>query len=668
MKRLLFFLLALLLVSGCSSGPIKFPTATGAVQPTVTPTKTSGGQPATPDLSTPRPPTRTPAAPVNADPLAEQTRAELEQVIVPSADLRELASRLAGKGSIPETLPPPDHFPQVGDTQEFWASDTDTSENFRITATLQLVSEHAYFWIENGVDYNEADLQALADGFDNQIYPTDREFFGSEWNPGIDGDPRVYIIYAQGLGYNLAGYFSSADSVHPLAHEYSNGHEAFFISADNVTLDEEFTYGVLAHEFQHMIHWYRDRNEETWLNEGFSELAMLLNNYDTGGAEYAFTLEPDMQLTNWLGGEADNTANYGASFLFTSYFLGRFGEEVTKALVADPQNGFASIDSVLAAQNIRDPLSGEIITGDDVFTDWTITNFLMDETVADGRYSYPVYPNAPQVYPSDYMDCPLADWQEAQVYQYGADYIYLSCIGNYTFEFSGSSTVGVLPVEPYSGQYAFWSNRGDESDMRLTHSFDLSGINGPITLTYRIWYDLEEDYDYAYFLVSEDGQSWQIVDTPSCTSEDPSGNSYGCGWNAQSNGWVEESVDLSPWAGKQVQLRFEYITDAAVNGEGLLLDNISIPELNYSTDFEQDDGGWLAEGFVRLRNKLPQTYRISLILKAENGTTVEKYRVEAGQTLSIPFSIQGNTEAVLVISGTARFTNQPADYRYKISQ
>jgi hypothetical protein len=43
-----------------------------------------------------------------------------------------------------------------------------------------------------------------------------------------------------------------------------------------------------------------------------------------------------------------------------------------------------------------------------------------------------------------------------------------------------------------------------------------------------------------------------------------------------------------------VQLRFEYITDAAVNGEGLLLDDIRMPEIGYQTDFEA--GRWRLGG------------------------------------------------------------------------
>ena len=47
-----------------------------------------------------------------------------------------------------------------------------------------------------------------------------------------------------------------------------------------------------------------------------------------------------------------------------------------------------------------------------------------------------------------------------------------------------------------------------------------------------------------------------------------------------------EEVDLSQFAGQKVQIRFEYITDAAVNGEGFLLDDVQIDAINYQEDFE----------------------------------------------------------------------------------
>ena len=101
---------------------------------------------------------------------------------------------------------------------------------------LRYVTDHAYFWVGEDVTYGESDLEELAEAFENEIYPTTREFFGSEWNPGIDGDEHIYILYVSGVGFSTAGYFSSAIRCHPLAHEYSNAHEIFVFNADNSPL------------------------------------------------------------------------------------------------------------------------------------------------------------------------------------------------------------------------------------------------------------------------------------------------------------------------------------------------------------------------------------------------------------------------------------------------
>jgi hypothetical protein len=252
------------------------------------------------------------------------------------------------------------------------------------------------------------------------------------------------------------------------------------------------------------------------------------------------------------------------------------------------------------------------------------------------------------------------------VHQYGVDYIRFTCPGEHTLVFQGALNTALLSESPYSGDFAFWSNKGDESDMTLTRQFDFSEVVGEVAISYMTWYDIEEDYDYVYLEYSLDGEHWEILKTPSGTSYDPSGNSFGWGYNAFSGGtgrWIEEQVDLSEFAGEQVWLRFEYVTDAAVNGEGLMLDDISIDAIDYFTDFEEDDGGWEAAGFVRVSDVLPQTFRIALVVDGDE-TTVEYLTLDENNTLEIPFTIGGAVDEVtLVVVGTTRYTVQPASYQ-----
>ncbi|HMV97091.1 MAG TPA: immune inhibitor A [Anaerolineales bacterium] len=598
------------------------------------------------------------------DSINGETLQLLETTVVPPNEPKELACRMEGKCDIPDVMATTAAPRVVGDTDSFWVTDVGTNENTEVQATLRYVTPHVYFWVQDGVSYDDGEMKALMDAFENKIYPTNREFFGSEWSPGIDGDEHIYILYARGLGSSIAGYFSSADSVHPLVHEFSNAHEMFLFNADNTFLGEEFTYGVLAHEFQHMIHWNQDLNETSWLNEGSSELAAFLNDYDPGGFDWLYITDPDMQLNDWPNDQDATTPHYGAGFLFMTYFLDRFGEDATKALIKDPANGLDSVENALREIDATDPVTGQPISADAFFMDWAVTNFLLDKSVGDGRYIYNNYPAANRASATETIyNCPQTPIKR-DVHQYGVDYIAIECAGDHTISFTGSTVTGLLPADPYSGDYAFWSNKGDESDMTLTREFDFTNVSGPIELSYQTWYDIETDWDYLYLETSEDGVTWEIVTTPSGTDTDPSGNSYGWGYTGVTNGWIEEKVDLSQFAGKKVFVRFEYVTDAAVNGEGLLLDDVKVEAAGYSSDFETDDGGWEAKGFVRVQNVLPQTFGLSLILTSDSSVTM--IPLNPDQTAEISISLQSGQKAYLVVSGTTRFTRELASYQIEI--
>ena len=613
---------------------------------------------------------RPPVGSVSAD-----TAQILSQTIVHDRDLYDLACRLRDVCDVSRTLPAPASPLQVGDQQKFWVQNTDTSAHFQVSATLRYITPHSYFWIADGIDASDKDIASLMNTFESKIYPTDREFFGSEWTPGVDGDPHIYVLYARGIGATTAGYYSASDEYNPLVYSYSNGHEMFIFSADAGELTDEYTYSVLAHEFQHMIHWNLDRNESTWMNEGFSEVATLLNGYTVGGVELSYARNPDLPLTDWTSltnNPAVTSAHYGESFLFLTYFLDRFGDQATRAVVQDQENSLTSLDDVLQKLNVVDKQTGQQITADDVVLDWMAALYLQNPSIGDGRYAYHNYASAPRVSATETIShCPTS-LESSSVNQYGADYVAMTCSGDHTLSFVGSTQASLIPPQPHSGKYAFWSNKGDESDMSLTHDFDLSSVTGPVSISYWTWYDIEKGYDYLYLEASTDGQHWDILRAPSCSGNDLSGNAYGCGYTGRSGGgdetsaWIHETADLTQYAGQKIQLRFEYITDEALNGEGLLLDDVSLPAVNYSSDFETDDGGWTADGFARIQNSLPQTFRLELIMKSQNGTTVQYVPVTADETADIPLSLKQGDSAILIMTGTQRFTRLAAAYTIQV--
>jgi immune inhibitor A len=596
---------------------------------------------------TPAPITPPPTASPLPPPPSSETLTVLQETILPVHDPYEFKRRMEGV-VIPPTLPGPDAPRQVGEQDWFWVN------NDRETlASLRYVTDHAYFWIESGMGYNPADLEALAITFETLIYPETRAFFGSEWNPGVDGDPHIYIVYSR--QESNSGSFAPYAELNPLLDEYSDAHEIIFLGADSSRLNDDYTYGVLAHEFQHVIHYQVDRNEESWLEEGLSELAAYRFGYDLGGFDAIFARNPDYPMTVWPE-DGETSAYYGSGALMMIYFLDRFGEDATRALIADPRNGLQSIDGTLTDLHITDPLTGQPITADDFILDFALAVYLQDASIADGRYALDTYPVFVQASDTETVTaCPSLDNQR-QVSQYGIDYIGITCPGNYTLRFQGNTTAPLVPAAPHSGAYAMWSNRGVNSEMSLSCTFDLTAASAPLTLTFWTWYDIENSYDNVYLTAWAGGDTWTNLL-----------GSVDAAYTGAQTTWQQRSVDLSAFAGQVTQVRFDYITDGSINREGFLLDDIAIPEIGYHTDFETGSDCWQAAGFARVQTTLPQTYKLALITRTAAGTAVQAIPLNADQSAQIPLQLAAGEKAVLVVIGTTRYTTQPATYQFSIA-
>jgi hypothetical protein len=108
------------------------------------------------------------------------------------------------------------------------------------------------------------------------------------------------------------------------------------------------------------------------------------------------------------------------------------------------------------------------------------------------------------------------------------------------------------------------------------------------------------------------------------------------------------------------------VTDGAVYGEGLLLDDVRLDAVGYQDDFEAGDGGWEGDGFVRLYNQLPQTYRLALVEFADQ-PRVTYLSLDQNGRVEVPVEIGGDVkEAVLVLTGTVRHSWQAAPYRFSL--
>jgi hypothetical protein len=120
-----------------------------------------------------------------------------------------------------------------------------------------------------------------------------------------------------------------------------------------------------------------------------------------------------------------------------------------------------------------------------------------------------------------------------------------------------------------------------------------------------------------------------------------------------------------------VLIRFEYITDDAVNRPGFVLDDVAIPEIEYFSDFEEDadqnpGDEWDAAGFIRHANVLPQRWMVQLILFGPE-TTVQRLELNEDQTGEWVVPLDRRTDrAVISISGLAPVTTEMGSYGYEL--
>ncbi len=278
----------------------------------------------------------------------------------------------------------------------------DSQKRSEIAATLRKSGSYANYYIEddfwNKLDENNKNnklnyLNDLSGEFDQKIYPALHNFYGSEWMPGIDNDPKINIVLTR-IIEDAGGYFNPNDEYPKhyettdgkiIINDRSNERELIYLNASHLG-DARLKF-FLAHEFQHMINWAQKTRiygveEEVWLNEALSEYASTAVGFDLNyrGSNLEsragiFLKKPSDSLTEW-----SNTADdYGSVNLFAQYFADHYGANTIKYILAEPQTGIKAINGALKKIGYQETFS-------DIFNNWTVANLLNNSYAADNVY------------------------------------------------------------------------------------------------------------------------------------------------------------------------------------------------------------------------------------------------------------------------------------------
>ena len=282
----------------------------------------------------------------------------------------------------------------VGDTKVFWNWDFSVMPPTWVQdpATCRAVGEHSYVFVADdqwNVNMNQTDVDEVLFRLEDEtlnsteygIVEMDTLYFG-DIPDELDNDPKVIFFFSRLGSFNgtvFDGYFSSYNQMTEAEAQadgsHSNECEMLYMSCDPVNPTATSTLSVLSHELEHLIHWGYDTDEETWLDEGCAELAMVL--YGHPDPIVDFPSNPNNNLIVW-----DQTfSDYVQTMLFFTYLSEQYGSDLIKEIVANTENSVTSINTVLANNGISETFT-------DIFNNWTIANFLDDTNFESGLYGY----------------------------------------------------------------------------------------------------------------------------------------------------------------------------------------------------------------------------------------------------------------------------------------
>jgi len=501
--------------------------------------------------------------------------------------------------------------------------------------------------VQQAQEIKQADIEYMANEFDARIWASDVFHFGNyaARPAGTEAGKRAGIFiynirddaFWTSYRYYIAGYFSSGlnddldvNAIFIDSYDWANRTRG--------TSARPYLYeGTIAHEFQHLIHSDVDPGEDSFIDEGMADQAeqFIYGTKTTSSHIGDYLVYHRDSLLDWKGELFD----YGNSVLWQDYLweqagggtlatpsgdplAGRVtpayignefadtdakftdpGDKFTWNLIHNPKMGLAAIaDLVGGMDNVeqlhRDYTLANLLDGKVANPKWNYRNLALGGadsdfySIADGiaYYDSNVNGNMPPTRKNVRRNTGVEAW--------GAYYrTFTGSEPGYTMSFTGKASDG---VPAFTGATEWYGGLGNMLDRKLTNT--IAGVPAGSLLTFKTWFDIEEDWDYGYVEASDDGgATWHVLTQSGSAlrigSTDVNGstawkNGPGAGgFTGSSGGWQTASFSLGGLSG-DLMIRFRYITDEASNGQGWYVDDIALGSFADPCD---TTNGWTAD-------------------------------------------------------------------------
>jgi len=279
---------------------------------------------------------------------------------------------------------------EIGESAQFYTYNFVDEKYQQITATLRSSADHINIWVED-TEWNNfhvilGDVQGILNGLlfttpassinpDSGITFIIHQYFGTP--PDFDDDGITDFLITDikdGWKENepfIAGYFNPIDqyengtSVGGSLIAGSNERDLLYIDSypgifTDTSHQFEQVLATVAHEYQHLIHYNYDRAEETWVNEGLSELSSFLCGYGLRNPS-AYLLDCSIDLTGWDNTITNALKHYAKTALWTYYLYEKSGSDLTREITQSVLPGVEGVSSALMRQGIMISFSDLLI-------------------------------------------------------------------------------------------------------------------------------------------------------------------------------------------------------------------------------------------------------------------------------------------------------------------
>ncbi len=174
-----------------------------------------------------------------------------------------------------------------------------------------------------------------------------------------------------------------------------------------------------------------------------------------------------------------------------------------------------------------------------------------------------------------------------------------------------AKTVRTDVVKPAEGTQQWWSGMGNDLKNTLSRPVDLTGKK-KAALTLKGWWDIEQNYDFAYAEVSTDGGA-NYTPLEGTADGRPITRDGGDkpALTGTSGAYKDLVFPLDAYVGKKIDLRFRYQTDGGAAQKGFAADAISVTadgKALFTDGAEAGDNGWAAKGFSRIGASFTKDY------------------------------------------------------------